>query len=360
MKNFVNHLKTPYSKQVSGELFPAKQAYLFVLFTICIILSSNHLHAQQLGLTSLYRYNWQILNPAAVNHSYLEDKNKQYMANASYRQQWAGFEGAPLNYSMRFEYLPEDLNIKAGGFAYGEQAGAIGTNAGYLNFAYLIYFNKCLTSEEYLAIGTNIGMVNYRVDLNEIVFQDPQPGLFGEEGFEQWYADMSFGAFYRWKTYDPSVLSSIAFKEFYAGISIPQTFTLNFNTPDTLNYSLERIRHYYLMSGAFISLNNKILLEPSIWVRYAEDLQYQTLFNNNPISADANIRVQYDNLIWIGTGFSTNRLAHFEAGTSLGRGQYLNSNSSYALTLALAYDVPIGWNSWLGPSFEVSIGVAWD
>ena len=309
----------------------------------------------------MYRYNWQVLNPAAVNHIYLEDKYKEYVFNSSYRQQWIGFEGAPASYNARFEYFPKEASIKIGFMATGDKAGAIGTNALLGNFAYLIYFNRGINSESYLSIGLNVGAVWYRVDMNEIRFQDQlQPNIVPGGILNQSYADMALGCFYRWKTYDPSVLPSPSLAEFYAGLSVPQTFTMDLSQPEDGAFSLDRVQHYYLITGAVFTITRQLLLEPSLWVRYIPNTSYQTLFKNTPVSSDLNIRLQYINRIWCGVGGSTNRQLHFEVGYNFGKGEYVNDSKNYLITAGLAYDAPIGWNSWLGPSVEVSIGIGWE
>ncbi|MCB9264977.1 MAG: PorP/SprF family type IX secretion system membrane protein [Lewinellaceae bacterium] len=320
---------------------------------------SGQLFAQQLDLSTMYRYNWQVLNPAAVNHIYLEDKHKQYVANASYRQQWIGFEGAPATYNLRFEYFPKDTPVKVGGLATGDKAGAISTNSFLGNFAYLIYFSRRIHSESYLSVGLNVGGVLYRVDMNEIRFQDPnQPRPEGI--WNQSYADMALGCFYRWKTYDPHFLPSPALAEFYIGLSVPQTFSMNLSRPEEGAFDIERVQHYYLITGGVFSLSRQLLLEPSLWVRYLPNASYQTLFKDTPVSSDLNCRLQYNNRFWAGVGASTNRLLHFEAGFNFGKGEYENDRKGHLITAGLAYDAPVGWNNWLGPSVEVSIGVGWE
>lgn len=176
----------------------------------------------------------------------------------------------------------------------------------------------------------------------------------------QSYADMGLGCFYRWKTYSSAFFSGLVFREFYAGLSVPQAFTMDLSTPQDGEFALERIRHYYLITGGILQVSNKVLLEPSLWVRHVPNASFQALFNNAPLSGDFNCRLEYDYRFWAGVGASTNRLLHFEAGFNIGRGQYYNDTKSYIITLALTYDAPVGWNSWLGPSTEISVGIGWD
>ncbi len=329
------------------------------ILLLLLFLSSAAL-AQQTDLSSLYRYNWQILNPAAVNHTFLEDKSKKYIFNSAYRQQWLGIDGGPVTYNARFEYFPDNNNsIKVGGFVMGDRAGAIGTNSVFGNFAYLIKLSQ-QDAESYISVGLNLGAVWYNVDMGEIRFQDDQPNLMTEGVINQSYADMALGAFYRWKSLPYRALPVLGLSEFYAGVSVPQTFTMDMNTPADGAFNLERVQHYYLITGAVFLLSSDFLLEPSTWVRYVPNASFQTLFNNAPVSADVNLRLKYNNMFWIGGGFSTNRLLHTEFGADIGRGLCANCGKNYLLTLALAYDAPVGWNSQLPGSLELSLGLGWE
>jgi len=328
--------------------------------TLAFLVSAQLLSAQQLDYTSLYRFNWQVLNPAAVNHVYLSDHNKQYFFNASYRQQWSGFDGSPANYNVRFEYLPQDDNIKLGAFAVGDQAGAIGTYTFGGNFSYLIYFNKGVHSRSYLSVGLNMAGVSYNIDMNEIRFQDNQPNLPADAVLNQAYADMALGCFYRWSKVSFTMFDPITVREFYAGISVPQTFTMDLSQPEEGDFDLKRVQHFYLITGAKLNFTEDIFIEPSLWTRYVPESSFQTLFNNTPLSADLNCRLVYADRYWLGAGAGTNRLLHFEGGVNVGQGQYLNSHSGYQITIAAAYDQPVGWQRWLGPSFELSLAVGWE
>lgn len=340
---------------------------IYPIVTICLVFLVQGLHCQQLDLSTLYRYNWQILNPAAINHLYLEDNSnrKQYVFNATFRRQWIGFEGAPTTYNARFEYMPkansnEVSPIKVGFFASGDQAGAINTNKFFGNFAYLIYFNRSTLAESYLSVGLNVGLVRYNVDINEIRFQEQQNNIPVDGVLNQAYADMALGCFFRKKTYDPYYLPTFGIAEVYAGISVPQTFTMDLSQTDDGAFDLKRVQHFYLITGGVLTINSKLLLEPSLWVRYLPNGSFQTLFDNTPVSGDLNMRLQYKNKVWAGVGASTNRLLHFEAGFTLGQGEQSQDCKNYLMNLGFAYDAPVGWNSWLGPSAEISLGIGWE
>lgn len=331
-----------------------KTALLFYALS-CI---TGLLEAQQTDLSSLYRYNWQVLNPAAINYTYLEDKRQKYMANAAYRNQWLGFEGSPASYNLRFEYLPESDNIKVGAFAMGDRTGAIGTYSVYGNFAYIIYFSN-IDVEQYLSVGLNLGGVQYSVNLDELRFQQDQPSLIEEGVTNQVYADMALGCFYRWKRLNSRAPDDAIFREFYAGFSVPQTFVLDLFKPDDGAFDLDRIQHYYTLAGGVFNVNKAIDLEPSLWLRYVPESTFQTLFANAPFSGDLNVRARFQNKFWIGSGYSTNQLMHFELGFNIGKGEYLNDSKDYLFTLGLAYDAPLGGNNRLPGSLEISLAIGW-
>ena len=54
---------------------------------------------------AVFRENWVLLNPAFLNHFYLEDKNRTMMINVSHREQWFGFNGGPQQSNARIENI---------------------------------------------------------------------------------------------------------------------------------------------------------------------------------------------------------------------------------------------------------------
>lgn len=316
--------------------------------------------AQQLDLTTLYRNNWQVINPAATNLIFLENRDKQYSFNAAYRNQWVGFEGSPASYNARFEYYPKTTTTKMGFFVLGDQTGAISTNGIYGNFAYQIPLNYEKSS--YISIGLNAGGVFYNVNRDEIRFQSSQSQYNGTGTLNQSYVDMGLGIFYRWKSSSPIFdRSSFFLSELYAGLSVPQTFTLNFNRAEEGVFDLERIQHYYLITGTVLEVYEGVVtIEPSLWVRFIPNTSTSNLFQNVPFSADFNTRVLYQKKYWLGAGAGTNNTLHFEVGYNLYQSTYEVDAKNFTMTLGIGADVPYGQVSWLGPSAEISLGVGWN
>jgi len=325
---------------------------------LCIALCSPVLTlAQQLDLYAFYRYNWLILNPASINRPHLGDQDKSLSVHAAYRNQWMGFAEAPQNINVSAEYLPEAQNFKIGAYILNQSAGPISNNSITGNFAYLIPLSSGSYVNQYISIGLNAGLVQYRVNTADVRFDNPEPDLLGAVNFSQLYADFAFGVFYNWINDDEANFNrriTNRLRNIYLGISVPQTFALTISEQSANALSLSRVRQFNIMGGwvyAFPDFNTKI--EPSFWLRYISDIDFQSTFPGRaPFSADLNLRAIYDELLWVGGGISTNRFFHAELGT------ILENRSDYMITLGLAGDFPIRWNSWLGPSIEAVISLS--
>ena len=310
--------------------------------------------AQQTPYDVFYRSNWQFANPAAIDRShYLSRYHNSMVLNAGFRQQWIGLEGAPQLYFVSAEYCPEQENTqmpgqKFGLTAYGDKTDAIGTYGIYLNYSR--YFLIPYTDGHVLHIGLSAGANLYQIEWEKIRLLNPGDPLYNTQG-SQAYVDFSLGALYRVR------------KEFYLGLSIPQTFTLNVQSRDSLGrFARERVRHVYLNIGWFIQRGrydyslprpdeSDILIEPSAWVRYVPGVSYSTLLHNFPLSIDANLRVHYKQRFWVGAGYGTNGMINTEFGIS----RMLDNETRWRI--GLGYGIPVGKKYLsLGHSVELNMG----
>jgi type IX secretion system PorP/SprF family membrane protein len=329
--------------------------------------------AQETSSFSFYRNNWQMINPAAANHSWFFDPAKSYSINASYRQQWIGAPGSPANYNIHFESVPaareQQYDMKMGGGMYGESGWDVNMPifkwGGYGNYAYALPLNG---SYKKLTLGLNIGFSNQRINLKDTRFKDMtdekiEEALANYNGILSRYAlELNAGAFYSDS------------KHFYAGVSAP--FALNLtrlpgddigsanSTPPT---ALSRRPLYVngLVGGAIIfdeNSNGRVIsgLYPSMWVRWQPNYQNSSLFGVTPISADVNLRYQLNSQFWLGTGYNTAQWVHFECGILHFDNSVYGHDGDYSLSLGLAYDMPLtpaGWR--LGQTLELTVGFTW-
>lgn len=325
-------------------------------FSLLCALSAFQALAQQTPYSIFYRSNWQFVNPAAIDRNhYLSRNHNEMVLNAGFRQQWIGLEGAPTFYYLSAEYCPELTNRtmpgnKFGVTAFGDKTDAIGTYGLYGNYSRFIPIPY--SNGHTLHLGLSAGVLLYQVNQSKIILQQPDDPILARQG-GQAYVDFAVGALYRIR------------KEFYAGLSIPQTFTLDFANRDSASgaFATERVRHLYVNIGGFIQrgeydYNNSlpdqrmIVIEPSCWIRYVPGVSYSTFINNFPFSIDANVRVHYRQRFWVGGGYGTTGLLNVECG--IGR----NTENETRWQVGISYGVPVG-RKYLSLGHSAEIGLAY-
>lgn len=329
--------------------------FLNILLSSLLIFLTNTLTGQQLEHYSFSNHNWQLFNPAAINYLNIAGEAQYTFIDGSFRKQWLGLKEAPTSYNVRFEKLPnigslryiEEAPIKYGLYVSKDQTDAISTTNIYGNFAYLIRLNN----NNYLSLGINAGVFQYKLEADKINFKDLSDPSAANQS--QWHADFSLGAFY------------VAKEKFYLGFSIPQTFNFKLNDRDAASgfFETERKQHLYFIGGGFIPLEitreGKSFIEPTILIRYVSLLKNEGLFNGLPFSTDLNLKLQI-NKFWGGVGFGASKNLHFELGTFVKDGRN-GGGSDYLFKVGLAYNYPIGFNGVnLGQTAEIVLGFAFD
>lgn len=310
--------------------FAKGAAFLFVL------LRPGATTAQQLPLFTMYRENWALLNPAGLSNNYLLN-GKKLSVGATYRDQWAGLEDAPVTGALQVEAILPNWRVATGGAILYDQTGAFGQIGLQGKFAYLIPMGG--REAQTLSVGISAGLVQYRSSPGEVDFRDP--GDVVAEGAETSIApDFGLGAFYHYA------------ERFYAGISVPQLLGLSSRFQSgSSSYDIRRVQHYYALAGGYINLpySNTAFLEPSVWLRYVP---------HAPFSVDVNLRYQFNETFWIGAGAGASKVLHLEFGLSLAEQIHLNKS---LLKIGFGYDRYFGA---VGPNFgntyECSLVFAFD
>ena len=311
------------------------------------------LAAQQTPFFHFFQQNWTFVNPAAVDKSFIFKEKNPFIAHAGYRQQWIGIEDAPRIYFAGFEHEPVDENFKWGFQFFGDQSGTLNTHGGYFNYSYSLKFAN--TRNRRLYFGINAGVVRYGIALNQVRLQDPtDPVTVDARGTV--YFDASIGVFYQDN------------QKFYAGISIPQTFSLDLAQPNGEGgFTPERIQHLYLVLGGFLGASNRrriystdFMFEPSLWVKYTPGLGYFSVADNLPISADFQLRAYYQKILWFGAGYGTNRHLAVDFGINKTMPAIIGDTED-RLRVGIGYTVPFQATGLdLGHSLEINLAYSWN
>lgn len=307
-----------------------------ILSIIAII--GTALHAQQLPLFTQYTELQTYLNPAAIPVDYLQ-YNMNQVAGLTYRLQWLGIEDAPRTGLMRYERVREDKNLSTfGGMLFSDKVGANNLIGLYGRYSYQL--RPAADDNLLFGIGITGGLIQYRLNGDELEFEPED--ILRSDGQNSLLPDFGLGLNL---TYYPETGT-----KWYAGLSLPQTFGLSakFETAASDIISIKRVAHVYANGGAIFAVGQQGFLEPSIWVKYAQ---------NAPMQLDFNLRQKFVNNFWMGIGYSTSKNLHLEMGMIMSQLLHLEDA---VLRIGYGFDYNISpYGNVLGTTHELNVSYAW-
>ncbi len=342
--------------------------------------------AQLLDLSTIYRSNMQIINPAAINRLRMMDDYKSTILNVTGRYQWLGqnIEGSPLYGTFRYEqYLDNEHGntaLKFGLFGTGVQTGAITTTRVQGNIAAVIALDG--RGRTNLSVGANAGWIGNSIDVERLRFASGTT-YTPDDVFSQGFLDVSVGVFFNQRFHDLACLSheweQLFISEYYLGISVPQATgaLVPFSKIQQGNIYVAPQRSISVIAGALFPLSlgsrTRSFLEASIWARNVPGLDFSTFLDegnsvttnaelsNLPFSMDTNLRLVYGEIFWLGAGYSTQKMMHTEVGLFVKDtdGGYINSKGLFLSNIGISYSFPVAWDSPFLNFLEVNIGFGW-
>lgn len=235
-----------------------------LLFACLLFLGLLNAQAQQDPKFTLFNYNYTFINPAAAG------SKERISLVALHRQQWTGMKSAPVTSSVCVD-LPL-LRIRSA-VALNMMNESMGiTKTTFVGLSYAVIAR--LSTYRRLSAGIQVGVDQMRVNFGDANV-DPtnsslgaDPGLNYGTNMTQYKFRTGLGVYY----YD---------HKFKIGISIP---TINpysyFGTEEGRKQS-----HFYLISGMNFSINNSILYNPRLLVKFTINAPVQfDLYNQFIVS----------------------------------------------------------------------------
>lgn len=314
---------------------------IFLLFLICF---TTEILAQQLPLFTQYREYHSYINPASISHDYFSQEYNM-TAGISYRKQWVGLEDAPQSLFLRGEYILETktaFDLSFGGYLMSFNTDPIATTGAYGKIAALF------TKDPYygaFSVGFTFGALNYRVDTDGLVPFHVNDAILSNASIDQkTVPDIGFGAYYYKQFRDGALEGDVI----YGGVSVPQLLGLDIEFRDNQGeYGIEQKRHIYGVAGYYKYFNELSFFQPSVWVRYVP---------NAPLQLDFLGRYQHNRTFWVGTGFSTSKIVHFEGGVFVG-----NPAKKSSIKIGYGFDYPFSsYGTVFGTAHEVNIAFMLD
>ena len=294
-----------------------------VVLLAIFLFTQQNADAQQLPFLI---QNENTFNPSFINGDFMK-YDLPTQAGMRYRYQWAGVEGAPNTMNAYFSNWNEDYNFLVGANFINDQTGPTSFTGAYGKAAYGIQAGR----DVLISIGLTGGIVQYRINGDKLNFLEP--GELNNGAVTKIFPDFGGGA------------TIYLNQKYYFGVNIPQVFGLNLDFRDAQNsVSTQRVRHYYAIAGAYLDLYDGSFLEPSVEVRYVENI---------PLLISARLRYNYQETFWIGLHGTSSKAAGLDAGLMWDTGDNI-LKFGYAFT---NFFQQYGPN--FGSTHELGLSVSW-
>ncbi|MBK8497485.1 MAG: type IX secretion system membrane protein PorP/SprF [Flavobacteriales bacterium] len=243
---------------------------LFIAVTGCALLANG----QHTPLTSQYLFNGLLINPAYAG------SRDALTANITHRQQWVGFDGAPVTQVMSLHSPVGRTKMGLGMVLYNDHIGVSNETGLFGNFAYRIRF-----PHGKLSFGIGGGFSVLRADWSQVALQDNNDGSFAGTTSAALRPNFSGGAYYYTKTW-------------YVGASMPFALVHSYDlSGNGYDLTQERFDMQPMLTGGYvIQMNDDIKLKPTALARYRLDSGPQGDLSCNAI---------YKDKIWAGLSYRT-------------------------------------------------------
>lgn len=230
--------------------------------------------AQHTPLTSQYLFNGLVINPAYAG------SRDALTANLTYRQQWVGFDGAPITQTMSIHAPIGRSKVGLGLMLYNDHIGVSNETGLMSNYAYRIRF-----PQGKLSLGFGAGFSILRANWNEVSLQQADDQSFAGATRGAIRPNFSAGGFYYAKTW-------------FVGASLPFVLVHRYDLADR-GYGLdqEKADAQPMLTGGYVFLLSPDLkLKPSTLIRYRIESGVQADLTGNLIIKDK---------VWAGVSYRT-------------------------------------------------------
>ncbi|MFH1005842.1 MAG: type IX secretion system membrane protein PorP/SprF [Bacteroidota bacterium] len=281
--------------------------------------------AQQLPYYTQFKSNNIMLNPGVTGTKKLID------ARLNYRNQWVGFESAPVTetFSINSRFAKGVMGL--GAMIFSDKTGPTSRTNISLSYAYHVWFD-----DVELSLGIAGNRITYQVDPSLITLHIPiDPSIDKSVQMESTVYDASAGAYF----YND---------RFHLGLSILnlREATINFFPKDDLLHKtqIQMVPHIYGSMGYNWSGQPEWIWENSLQIMYVKA---------NPMNIDYNLRLHYKQKVFGGFSFRFHDAFALHTGVSFKE----NFQLGYSYDLVISplrsfqsgsHEIMIIWSSNLG------------
>jgi type IX secretion system PorP/SprF family membrane protein len=245
---------------------------ILILFIFSNFISFSY--SQQIALHSQYMLDMYMINPAvAGSYDFIP-------VSANFRQQWVGFNGAPVTQTLTAHgYVGKNVGLGIGFFnEVSSPSRRTGMN---VSFAYHVPMSSDFTRK--LSFGISPVFFQHYINRELLTTYEPDDPAIMQNFNNQFCPDVNFGVMF---TQD---------QQYYAGISFFNLLQIRrdlFQIMDRIDNPIQRT--YYFLGGYMFHAGEDFIIEPSAHVQY----QFGT-----PFQVDGNLRIVYKNRIGLGCSY---------------------------------------------------------
>ncbi|MBP6183429.1 MAG: type IX secretion system membrane protein PorP/SprF [Saprospiraceae bacterium] len=280
----------------------------FKLYTIALLLFSSIsvVHAQQESHYTQFMYNKLYLNPAFAG----AEGFGSFVG--IYRNQWMGFEGAPVSQLVSFNTPFLGQRVGFGLVLNHDKIGIMNNWNGALSYSYDL-LNK---PNAILRVGLQGSAKYFQVDFadpNLIIADQNDPSILDNQTTNDIYWNVGAGIY-------------LSVNNFFFGASAPKLIEniIGFNPNSGVTTAAER-RHFYVMTGFALPVSSKVTMRSSVLGKY---VQYA------PIDVDINLGFEFNKRITTGVSY---RVGGDGSGDSVDFLLFGQLNPTFGLGLAYDY-----------------------
>jgi type IX secretion system PorP/SprF family membrane protein len=249
-----------------------------IILNIAIVLMANLSFAQQTPQYSMHFLDPLLLNPAFAGTTLSTE------LIIHHRNQWLGFEGAPMTSSIS-SHLALNSQNAVGGFIINDMYGPFRKTGLNLAYAHQIWIKKF-----YISMGISASAIQNSLNGSNFDVKNSLDNV-AVEGMQlnKISPDVNFGIL-------------VYNNNFHIGVSVLQL--LNFNVKYD-NANMKYANHFYFNGGYNYKLNDNVSLVPSIMFEYVY---------GNPANIEFNVKSTINKNLIVGASYRNEKSAVFLLG----------------------------------------------
>ena len=254
--------------------------YLLLFFLVLVCFLSR---AQQLPVYSQFFMNKYVNNPAFAGI------NDKYTVSSNHRYQWVGITDAPRTYTLSVNGPTKNLKNGLGAFLYTDHVGPTIRTGMQISYAY----HLSITEKIKLSMSLSGGLLEWKIDGHKLNLTDQNDQALVNNVMRTLVPDAKFGFI-------------LYGGNWHFGGAAPNLLQNKITFSNATNSELNKLEDHYLIHvGHEFNINNDILLDPYVLVRYVSPAPLQLEFGSKFV---------WKNMAWAGITYRTGDAASFLVG----------------------------------------------